>query len=190
MPCVACNANGEAANAEQTACIRCDPGSQPAEDRSQCIQCTGREFSTYGFRCLDCPLGYEPNDFTGVDPACNTGACDVLVPSQVCVDIDECLSNNGGCDPISMSAVPPPRNVCTQQRLHSPAQSFPVECMCPCRPLCVETHKVRFDVATARQVCLCPPGSLLLLCCCCCSAAAAAAAAPHHIGMALHRNLP
>ena len=85
-PCVECNTAtrpGRVAKSDRSACESCRAGKEPALDNSSCVSCVGTNYSTFGIECVLCQPGFTSHD--GVS----------------CVDVDECQTDNGGCDPIA-----------------------------------------------------------------------------------------
>ncbi|CAK9821391.1 THBS3 [Anthophora retusa] len=60
---------------------------QPCYPGVRCIN------SSPGFRCEPCPSGYNGSGVEGI------GLEVAKSSKQICVDVDECQNNNGGCDP-------------------------------------------------------------------------------------------
>lgn len=81
--CFNCTGDGEVVNSAQSACERCTAGRAPDPQRAQCVDCIGRNYSTFGIVCRECKAGYVSN-----------------ANSADCVDIDECATDQGGCDPL------------------------------------------------------------------------------------------
>eukprot|EP01048_Picozoa_sp_COSAG05_P014773 COSAG05_NODE_1703_length_4249_cov_8.733735_1_plen_1033_part_10 len=52
--CVLCNVGNQAADRKQVVCESCRPGSEPATDRSRCIDCVGTNVSRFGAECVSC----------------------------------------------------------------------------------------------------------------------------------------
>ena len=84
--CTGCTDLGKVANEDQSQCIQCDPGQQPAENRSRCVFCRGNTFSKFGIECEPCRRGTAVNvDHTH---------CNQIVQGQAVTDaavLDEIL---------------------------------------------------------------------------------------------------
>jgi hypothetical protein len=61
-------------------CITCPSGEGPSGDRTKCVACAGNTYSDAGL-CRDCRAGFISNS-----------------GKTACIDLDECATDNGGCD--------------------------------------------------------------------------------------------
>ena len=56
--CKPCTGDGNVANAAQSACQGCGPGTEPAANRTICTPCGTGNVSQFGFKCEPCRKGY------------------------------------------------------------------------------------------------------------------------------------
>eukprot|EP01050_Picozoa_sp_SAG11_P008070 SAG11_NODE_693_length_7696_cov_5.410294_5_plen_1073_part_00 len=79
--------------------LECGPGQEPGmmDTRVGCLPCSSNTVSASGRQCIDCPTGLVPSE--------ERTSCDACLPGYrpnemqtLCIDVDECLTNNGGCD--------------------------------------------------------------------------------------------
>ena len=66
-------------------CSVCAPGEGPNEARTGCSPCEQEgQISKFGAECVDCPPGFTSD-----------------VDHTECIDVDECATDNGDCDPMA-----------------------------------------------------------------------------------------
>ena len=74
---------------------------KPCWNTSACIN------TVPGYQCLACPLGYKGNYEDGLAWNNTVRVFELMnqelspIQDQMCIDIDECQTDNGGCDPLS-----------------------------------------------------------------------------------------
>ena len=74
---------------------------RPCWNTSACIN------TVPGYQCLACPLGYKGNYEDGLAWNNTVRVFELMnqelsrIQDQMCIDIDECQTDNGGCDPLS-----------------------------------------------------------------------------------------
>eukprot|EP01052_Picozoa_sp_SAG31_P024648 SAG31_NODE_2111_length_6426_cov_4.423295_8_plen_750_part_01 len=104
--CTPCTELGKVNNTDQSSCQSCSSGTEPNEQRSHCLPCTGTLFSTFGIRCQSCPGGRAPSaDHTTcigceAGTAGSAGACfpceDGTEPDESSVSCIECPVGRAG----------------------------------------------------------------------------------------------
>jgi hypothetical protein len=88
-----------------TECFGCGAGEEPI-DAVRCQRCAEGQFSILGQRCHAC--GNHSADIDRISCSCHSGytaATPTLANGDDCIDIDECLVDNGGCHPLSSHCI-------------------------------------------------------------------------------------
>ena len=104
--CDACDEPGKVANSDQTLCMSCTMGQEPADDRSQCVPCVGLFTSSFGISCGACeePSVVNPQRTTcslcppGQGPNANRTGCNSCTGGEI-GSFGVCQDCPGGTQP-------------------------------------------------------------------------------------------